>query len=87
MFVDAETGISDQASELVVIDGNSAASATSLVGRDSRSTLELFIDIIAEETSCMVDVIDRDPVASTISLVGRDSGPTLELSASDAVVE
>lgn len=78
-FVDAEAGISDKASELVVMDGKSVASATSLVGRGSRLTVELSIDIIAEGSSEMMDVIDDDPATSATSLVGRGSMLTAEL--------
>lgn len=78
MFVDAETGISDQASELIVIDSNEVTSATSLVGRGLMSKTELFV--IAEETSGTIKVVDDDPATPATSLVGKDPRSVVELS-------
>jgi hypothetical protein len=77
IFADAGADISDQSSELVMIDGNEVTSATS-VGRGPTSPIELFV--IAEETSGMIKLGDDDPATSAMSLVGKDPRSVVVLS-------
>lgn len=79
--VDGEAGISDKASELAAIDGNSVASTTSLVGRGPRSTVELSVDMIAEEMSWMTKVVYDDSIGSATWLVGRGFRSLVQMSA------